>query len=100
MSAVVLRHRTPRTELPCARQLSIDSRFRGCILRGSVFGALRTSSMRPDMYKVIVERPRRGKRTRPLAIRLRNDLDGLAHLSMRAAYYYRELNENLNPLRR
>jgi hypothetical protein len=56
--------------------------------------------MRPDMYKVIVERPRRGKRTRPLAIRLRNDLDGPSHLSMRAAYYYRELNENLNPLRR
>jgi hypothetical protein len=56
--------------------------------------------MRPDMYKVIVERPRRGKRTRPLAIRLRNDLDGPVHLSMRAAYNYRELNENLNPLRR
>jgi hypothetical protein len=28
MSAAALRHRTPRTELPCARLLSIDSRFR------------------------------------------------------------------------
>jgi hypothetical protein len=52
------------------------------------------------MYKVIVERPRRGKRVSPIAMRLRNDLDGPAHLSMRAAYDYRELNENLNPLRR
>jgi hypothetical protein len=58
------------------------------------------SSMRADMYKVIVERPRRGKRTRPLAIRFRNDLDSPAHLGMRAAYDHRELNENLNPLRR
>ena len=56
--------------------------------------------MRPDMYKVIVERPRRGKRTRPLAIRFRNDLESPAHLSMRAVYDHRELNENLNPLRR
>jgi hypothetical protein len=53
--------------------------------------------MRPDMYKVIVERPRRGKRVSPLAMRLRNDLDGPGHLSMRAPYDYRELNENLNP---
>jgi len=29
--------------------------------------------MRPDMYKVIVERPRSGKRTRPAALRLRNE---------------------------
>lgn len=56
--------------------------------------------MRPDMYKVIVERPRRYKSTRPLAIRLRNGLNGPAHLGMRAAYDYRELNENLQPLRR
>jgi hypothetical protein len=49
------------------------------------------------MYKVIVERPRRGKRVSPLAMRLRNDLDGPGHLSMRAAHDYRELNENLNP---
>jgi len=46
--------------------------------------------MRPDMHKVIVERPRRGKRTRPLAIRFRNNLDSPAHLSMRTAYDYRE----------
>jgi hypothetical protein len=52
------------------------------------------------MYKVIVERPRREKRMRPLAIRFRNNPDGPAHLSMRAAYDYRELNENLQPLRR
>ena len=56
--------------------------------------------MRPDMYKVIVERPRRGKRMRPVAIRFRNDLDGPTHLGMRTAYDYRELNENLQPLRR
>jgi len=56
--------------------------------------------MRPDMYKVIVERPRREKRMRPLAIRFRNNLDSPAHLSMRTAYDYRELNENLQPLRR
>ena len=56
--------------------------------------------MRPDMYKVIVERPRRGKRMRPLAIRFRNNLNSPAHLSMRTAYDYRELNENLQPLRR
>ena len=35
--------------------------------------------MRPDMYKVIVERPRREKRMRPLAIRFRNNLDSPAH---------------------
>jgi hypothetical protein len=56
--------------------------------------------MRADMYKVIVERPRRGKRVSPLAMRLREDHDGPTHLSMRAAYDYRELNENLTPLRR
>src|SRR5260370_42265766 len=43
------------------------------------------SSMRADMYKVIVERPRRGKRTRPLAIRFRNDLDSPAHLGNTAS---------------
>jgi hypothetical protein len=80
--------------------LSIAPGFRRCILRGSVFGALRTSSMRPDMYKVIVERPRRGKRMRPLAIRFRNNLNSPVHLSMRTGYDYRELNEDLQPLRR
>jgi hypothetical protein len=58
------------------------------------------SSMRSDMYKVIVERPRSGKRTRPTALRLRNDLDGPMRLGMRAGYGYLDLNENLQPLRR
>src|SRR6185437_7346824 len=58
------------------------------------------SSMRSDMYKVIVERPRSGKRTRPAALRLRNDLDGPMRLGMRACYDYLDLNENLQPLRR
>jgi hypothetical protein len=82
------------------RGSSMDPRFRRCILCGSPFGAVRTSSMRPDMYKVIVERPRRGKRMRPLAIHFRNNLDSPAHLCLRAAYDHRELNENLQPLRR
>jgi hypothetical protein len=56
--------------------------------------------MRPDMYKVIVERPRSGKRTRPAALRLRNDMDGPMRLGMRAHYDYLDLNENLQPLRR
>jgi hypothetical protein len=56
--------------------------------------------MRPDMYKVIVERPRSGKRTRAAALRLRNDMDGPIRLGMRAHYDYLELNENLKPLRR
>ena len=58
------------------------------------------SSMRSDMYKVIVERPRSGKRTRPAALRLRNDLDGPMRLGMRACNDYLDLNENLQPLRR
>ena len=58
------------------------------------------STMRSDMYKVIVERPRSGKRTRPAALRLRNDLDGPMRLGMRACYDYLDLNENLQPLRR
>lgn len=56
--------------------------------------------MREDMYTVIVERPRRGKRTRAIALRLRNALDGPLHLGMRAYYDYLDLNENLQPLRR
>lgn len=56
--------------------------------------------MRPDMYKVIVERPRSGKRTRGAALRLRNDMDGPTRLGMRAHYDYLDLNENLQPLRR
>ena len=58
--------------------------------------------MREDMFKVIVERPRRRSTKRVLAsvIRLRDDLDGPARLGMRMGYDYRELNENLVPLRR
>lgn len=56
--------------------------------------------MRPDMYKVIVERPRRSKDLNERALRLRKDLDGPAHLGMRVGYGYRDLNENLAPLRR
>ena len=56
--------------------------------------------MREDMYKVIVERPRRGKDGDAAAARLRNDFDGPMRLGMRAGYGYRSLNENLAPLRR
>lgn len=56
--------------------------------------------MREDMYKVIVERPRRGKEGYATAARLRKDSDGPMRLGMRAAYGYRSLNENLAPLRR
>ena len=56
--------------------------------------------MREDMYKVIVERPRRGKNGDAAAARLRKDFDGPVQLGMRAGYGYRSLNENLAPLRR
>jgi hypothetical protein len=56
--------------------------------------------MREDMFKVIVERPRRGKYGFAAATRLRNDFDGPMRLGMRAGYGYRDLNENLAPLRR
>src|SRR6185437_8674330 len=56
--------------------------------------------MRSDMYKVIVERPRRSKDLKARALRFRNSLDGPSHLGMRVGYGYRELNENLAPLRR
>jgi hypothetical protein len=56
--------------------------------------------MREDMYKVIVERPRRGKEGDAKAARLRKDLDAPTRLGMRAGYGYRSLNENLAPLRR
>jgi hypothetical protein len=56
--------------------------------------------MREDMYKVIVERPRRGKEGSAAAARLRKDFDGPMRLGMRAGYGYRSLNENLAPLRR
>jgi hypothetical protein len=56
--------------------------------------------MRNDMYKVIVERPRRWKGGDGSAARLRDDFDGPANLGMRAGYAGRFLNENLTPLRR
>ncbi|HEY1314139.1 MAG TPA: hypothetical protein VGE92_09680 [Steroidobacteraceae bacterium] len=56
--------------------------------------------MRAGMYKVIVERPRRGKEGDAFAARLRNDFDGPTRLGMRAGYGCRSLNENLAPLRR
>jgi hypothetical protein len=56
--------------------------------------------MREDMYKVIVERPRRGKEGDATAARLRKDFDGTMRLGMRVGYGYRSLNENLAPLRR
>jgi hypothetical protein len=56
--------------------------------------------MREDMYKVIVERPRRGKYGDDAASRRRNDFEGPTSLGIRAGYGYRSLNENLAPLRR
>jgi hypothetical protein len=66
-------------------------------LKGLLFWGL---IMREDMYKVIVERPRRGKEGDAAAARLREDFDGPMRLGMRAGYGYRSLNENLAPLRR
>lgn len=56
--------------------------------------------MREDMYKVVLERPRRWKGGDAAAARLRNDFDGPTQLGTRAGYGYRNLNENLAPLRR
>lgn len=56
--------------------------------------------MREDMYKVIVERPRRRKDGNSNAKRLRDAWDGPTRLGTRAGYGYRTLNENLAPLRR
>jgi hypothetical protein len=67
------------------------------VLEGECYTEL---TMREDMYKVIVERPRRGKEGYATAARLRKDFDGPTRLGMRAGYGYRRLNENLAPLRR
>jgi hypothetical protein len=56
--------------------------------------------MRSDMYKVIVERPRKGKQPYSHAERFRNDWNGPSFLGMRAGYGRPWLNENLGPLRR
>src|ERR1700743_3245447 len=56
--------------------------------------------MREDMYKVLVERPRKYKGNDPAAIRRRNDLDGPRFLATRAGFARVVLNENLSPLQR
>ena len=56
--------------------------------------------MRSDMYKVIVERPRKGKAWTPKGARRRFDLDGPSHAGMRAGVGRPHLNENLSPLKR
>jgi hypothetical protein len=56
--------------------------------------------MREDMYKVILERPRRTKDNALKAARLRDDRDGPMRLGMRAGYGRPDLNENPSPLRR
>lgn len=56
--------------------------------------------MRSDMFKVIVERPRKGKNWKSLAVRRRFDWDGPPRAGMRAGIGHVSLNENLNPLKR
>ena len=56
--------------------------------------------MRSDMFKVIVERPRKWKDPKNRAERRRNDFDGPCFLGMRAGLGRPALNENLNPLKR
>lgn len=56
--------------------------------------------MRTDMYKVIVERPRKWKGADADANRRRQDFEGPQFLGMRAGHGRPALNENLNPLRR
>ena len=48
--------------------------------------------MREDMFKVIVERPRRRatKRVQPRVRKLRDDLEGPQRLGMRVGYDYLE----------
>ena len=56
--------------------------------------------MRQDMYKIIVERPRKFKENDSEATRRRGDFEGPTRLGIRAGYGYRALNENLAPLER
>jgi hypothetical protein len=56
--------------------------------------------MRQDMYKVIVERPRAGKKVESQAAKIRDRLDGPRFAGMRAGLGRPWLNENLSPLRR
>jgi hypothetical protein len=64
------------------------------------FSLSKVTSVRDDMFKVIVERPRKYKGDDAQAVRRRNDFDGPQFLGIRAGYGYRSLNENLSPLRR
>jgi hypothetical protein len=58
-------------------------------------------TMRSDMYKVIVERPRLGGLTTGTSRRYRNDSELGGKIGMRRGYARRKyLNENLAPLRR
>ena len=57
--------------------------------------------MREDMYKVIVERPRRGGGVQGDGRNWRNSRDRGSHLGMQQGYAYpKYLNENLAPLKR
>jgi hypothetical protein len=57
--------------------------------------------MREDMYKVIVERPRRGGGVQGDGRNWRNSRDRGAHLGMQRGYASRKwLNDNLAPLKR
>ncbi|MGJ7495145.1 hypothetical protein ACSFA8_08720 [Variovorax sp. RT4R15] len=57
--------------------------------------------MREDMYKVIVERPRRGGGVQGDGRQWRNSRDRGSHLGMTQGYRFgKGLNENLAPLRR
>jgi len=56
--------------------------------------------LRKEMYRMIVERPRRGKEDDAAAARPREDFDDPMRLGMRAGHGYRGLNENLALLRR
>jgi hypothetical protein len=57
--------------------------------------------MREDMYKVIVERPRRGGGVQGDGRNWRNSRDRGSHLGMKRGYVYgKSLNENLAPLKR
>ena len=57
--------------------------------------------MREDMYKVIVERPRRGGGVQGEGRKWRNSRDRGSHLGMKRGYGYgKMLNENLAPLKR
>ncbi|MEJ8847828.1 hypothetical protein [Variovorax rhizosphaerae] len=57
--------------------------------------------MREDMYKVIVERPRRGGGVQGDGRQWRDSRDRGSHLGMKRGYAFRKgLNENLAPLKR